>query len=681
MSRPPTLLIRILAALALLVGAVLVLEWLEWPFLRGPLEQRLSTRLQREVVLGEHFGVRLFGSVRAHADTLRIGARAGDPALLDEANRPRDLMRAQEVRLELSHASVRRILRGERGEPLQLRVLEVGALELNLVRDAEGRANWQLGPPQPERDARPRLPRIEQFVVRNGSARYDDRINDLRLDATLRTREGSAAGAQGGLEIEAHGQRGKLPVQGRLVASGLLPLAASDGSTAVPFKLSLKSGDSALELDGSGRDLLHLNGVDAAFRVTGPSLAAMGDVVGVTVPSTAPFAMHGQVRRAGPVWDVAMAAFSTGSTRLNGQFRYDNRPEVPQLTGSLRGTRLALHDLAPALGARPRAAGAPPPKRPAGRVLPQREFDLPKLQRMNADVQVELDTLDLDSEQIADITPMHAKVRLHEGTLAVADLDARTSGGRLRGTIELDARTAARPLWSADLRWNGVRLERFVKARNRQAKVAPGAPRPGYVSGILNGSAKLQGRGRSTAEMLASLDGALQMWVADGQISHILVEVSGIDLAESLGLLVSGDAPLPVRCAAVRFALKDGVARTEAGVVDTADTTVLVTGSVSLAEERLDLQLRARPKDMSLVALRSPVHVEGPFAKPDVRIDKGRIGLRLAAAAALAAVTPVASLLALIDFGESEQAGICRETIETLKSGAPAKQPAPKKQP
>jgi hypothetical protein len=41
----------------------------------------------------------------------------------------------------------------------------------------------------------------------------------------------------------------------------------------------------------------------------------------------------------------------------------------------------------------------------------------------------------------------------------------------------------------------------------------------------------------------------------------------------------------------------------------------------------------------------------------------------------------VASLLALIDFGESEQAGICRETIETLKSGAPAKQPAPKKQP
>ncbi|HEY9024405.1 MAG TPA: hypothetical protein VIP05_08900, partial [Burkholderiaceae bacterium] len=58
-----------LAALGVLVALVVaacVCEAVEWPFLRHPLEDKLSQILARRVTFGERFGVRLFGSIRAH---------------------------------------------------------------------------------------------------------------------------------------------------------------------------------------------------------------------------------------------------------------------------------------------------------------------------------------------------------------------------------------------------------------------------------------------------------------------------------------------------------------------------------------------------------------------------------------------------------------------------------------
>jgi uncharacterized protein involved in outer membrane biogenesis len=253
--------------------------------------------------------------------------------------------------------------------------------------------------------------------------------------------------------------------------------------------------------------------------------------------------------------------------------------------------------------------------------------------------------------------------------LNVEQLLARTSGGELRGSLSLDARRTA-PQWQGDLRWSGVRLEQFLRARNPTAEGGAAAP---FIAGVLGGRAKLQGSGRSTAALFASLDGSTELWLRDGRVSSLLTELAGIDLAESLGIVMAGDEGLPVRCAVARFIVRDGVMTPEVAVIDTPDTTVFVGGRISLADERLGMTLTARPHDVSLVALRAPVRIEGTFAEPKVDLDVGRIGLRLAAAAALAAVTPLASLLALTDFGEAERA-VCGDALQRLKSPAAPKQ-------
>src|SRR5205085_10345698 len=114
----------------------------------------------------------------------------------------------------------------------------------------------------------------------------------------------------------------------------------------------------------------------------------------------------------------------------------------------------------------------------------------------------------------------------------------------------------------------------------------------------------------------------VQTWVRDGSISHVVVEAAGLDVAQALGVMIRGDDRLPMTCAAVRAVAKGGVVAPEVAIIDTRDSTLFVTGLVSLTDEQLGLTLTAVPKDMSPLALRSPVHLDGPFVKPHFHVEK-----------------------------------------------------------
>jgi uncharacterized protein involved in outer membrane biogenesis len=296
-------------------------------------------------------------------------------------------------------------------------------------------------------------------------------------------------------------------------------------------------------------------------------------------------------------------------------------------------------------------------------VLPQKEFDLPKLGLMQADVRLDLADAYLGTGALENFRPLQGRVLLKDRVLTLQDLVARTAGGELRGQIGLDARPK-QPLWQAGLRWSGVQLERFVKPRNPTAAThREGAPAPGFISGVLGGQAQLRGTGRSTAAMLASLDGQTDLWIRHGALSHLVIEVLGLDLAQALGVAIAGDQRLPLHCAVARLQVHDGLIRPEVAVFDTSDTTFIASGEVSLAQESLNLVVSARPKDFSPLSLRSPVHIEGSFAQPGWRLEKGRLGLKLGAAAALAVINPLAAILPLMDPGEKDKSG-CQQTLQ-----------------
>lgn len=628
------------AALLLLIAGFAWGEGRGWPWLAGPLQRQLSERLGRELRLLPGDGhspalrVSLWRGLRLQAGHLQIDAPAGP------GERP--TLEADAVELRLRY----RDLWDWRGRgTLEIASLRAASLQADLWRNAEGQASWQLRPApiaaSSPGEAPPAPPapllRLQHLALEQGRILLRDQI--LGLD----TRIEFSIGEQG-LQARAEGSYRDKALQARLSSPVALPWIA-DGGEALPVTLALRAGRSSFDFDGRLRGLADLRDLRGRYKISGPSLAAIGDPLGITLPSTAAFTAQGSLSHdAGGPWHAEVDRALLGRSQLRGSFVYTRGGARPKLSGTLGGASLWFADLGPAIGA---PVGAAP--KPAGaKLIPDRRFDLPSLRHMDADVEVALQRVDLGSAFAEPLMPARARLLLQDGVLRLEQLDLRTARGRIFGHISLDGR-APRALWDADLGWSGLRLEQWI----RQAR-PPG--RPPYLSGRLDGRLQLRGSGRSTAELLATAQGRATATMPEGKLSHLAVEAAGIDLAQALGVWLRGDDALPLRCAVADLRIEKGLVRPHALVVDTSDSVLWAEGQLSLASERLDLRLQVAPKDFSLLTLRTPIRVEGSFSAPQLSLEPRPLARKLVPAVLLAALNPIAGLLPLIDVGAAGKA-------------------------
>jgi uncharacterized protein involved in outer membrane biogenesis len=669
----------LLAVLLVLVTAFGVCEWRGWPFLRGPMERTLADKLGRDVRIGQGFSLHLLRSVRLFTDTLHLG-----PPRWAAEEKGGKFFDARDASLELPWSTVWNFAVVKKPVPLRVRSLEVGAFDVTLWRRADGRANWHFELPQADPNKPKTSPEFDRLVVRNGRLSLDDATHELSMQAEAATREGLNAGPEAGLEIHGGGRYREGDFNFTMHSDGVLPLVAGEGDR-MPVRVAMnaRTPNGRVKFDGEARDVVRLTALSGRFAVSGVSLDKVAAPFGVTLPTTAPFEAEGRIGKQGDQWRAHFDRFNVGSSRLAGDFGFDRRQPKPLLTGTLTGRNLDLADLGPAFGAPTPGSGNPP--KPSGKLFPDKQFNIPSLQQMNADVRVDLLRADLHTARLEPFTPLKARVGLKDGVLTLDDIDASTSGGQLRGQLVLDGRQVKDPKWTGDLRVAGVALEQWLNVDNRFEKPGSTGPRhegkaPTYMTGRLSGHLKFTGRGNSVAEMASTMDGTITAWVNDGTVSHLALEAAGLDIAQALGVLVKGDAGLKMQCAATQFTARNGDLTMDVGIIDTSDTTMLLQGGLSLDEERLDLTARAYPKDFSFTTLRTPVHVEGPLLKPKVRLEGKAIAAKAGAAALLGTVvTPLAALVALLDPGKKAPLG-CDQALQALRGTQVKNVEAPKVQ-
>lgn len=662
------LLVRRMAAggAALLVAAAAALawgEWRGWPWLAGWSEGWLSGQLGRELrwrppeaPSGSAPGWRLslIGPLRLQAADLAVADPAGAAAARPPA--PEGLpagwtLHARDLDLRLRW---RDLLAWRRGEPLRIEQVGIGHIAARLQREADGRANWLLERAA-DAPARPRpAVQIGTLWLREGRLAIDDRPLALQADAVFSLDER-------GVKLRSGGRWRQQPLSLALETGSPLPWIAAGAVAPVGFALSLEAGATLLRAQGRVRDLLGLRGLDTGFTLSGPSLARVGEPLGLTLPTTASFRAQGRLLRepaeASP-WRLQLAQARIGRSELSGDFVLDTAAARPQLGGTLRGRALWLADLGPAIGV-PAQAAERQAAAADGRILPDRRFDLPSLDRMDAALTVSLDRLELGEAFARPIAPLQARLRLQQAVLSIDELAARVgSGGQITGSIGLDAR-GAQARWTTALRATGVPLEDWL----RQTRASGAGP---WISGRLSGDLLMQGQGRSTAELLASADGRLRLGITQGRMSQLALEAAGIDVAQALGLLLVGDRGLPLRCAVADLQVRDGTATPRVMLVDTPDSLVVVDGALSLATEQLMLRARVRPHDFSPLSLRTPIDVRGTLARPKVSLDTRGLVQRLLPSALLALVTPAAALLPLLDPGDGGSDAGCRDLASRL---------------
>ncbi|MGY4828162.1 AsmA family protein [Sphaerotilaceae bacterium SBD11-9] len=642
--------------LALAVAGVAVCEVVGWPFLAAPVERALSKALHRDVQLGdtpqERATVRFFGALKVKVPQLQIAA--------PDWSRQPYFLHATDAEMHLSYGD---LWRARRGAPLDIDLLHADTLVVHAERLADGRASWAFGDPARKQSAvdeakAAAVPTVSELRVLQGELTFVDAPLKANITARLQLSEGAPTNprplptALRGLIASAEGTYGPAHLTAHLRSAGVAPLLREGGDAVpVPVQLELQAGQAALTFEGTVTDVFKLSDMRGAFRVSGSSLAAVGDPLGVTLPTTHAFVLKGQVTKRGGVWNVVTDDATVGDSRLRAEMTYDTRPRVPLLSGRVSGPRLLLADLAPTIGGAPGAAAAPPPSASAprsARVIPDKAFDLPSLRAMNANVLMSFDRVELGNLFAMPLQPLKTHLILQDGKLVLSDLSARTAGGNLAGQVSLDG-TGHVALWQADLRWWGVKLEHWLK-QQRAGEAPP------YVSGSLVGRAALKGEGRSTAQILGSLDGTVAASLRNGRVSHLAIEGAGLDLAQALGVLVKGDDGLPVNCALADMQARQGVLHPRALAVETRDSNVWADGSVSMKDETLDLRVVVAPKDFSPLSLRSPLKVKGTFGDPHIAVEKKPLAAKVGAATLLAFVHPLAALIPFVDPGGGDQA-------------------------
>jgi uncharacterized protein involved in outer membrane biogenesis len=698
--RWPLLSLATLAAVVVVIG---ICEAAGWPFLVSPVQHWLSSTLDRRVSFGDDEGHRvrigLIGSIRIEASQIEIGAPAWSQA-------PHMLL-ARDAKLKLGYLD---LWRAWRGQPLHIAELEAGELDGALERLADGRASWQFGKKKTTDDSEKpsALPSFGALRVGDGHLVYNDAILPAAVDARFALSDGSGPGAEGpaggssassassargssatsfgaaasadapgivvragraassasavaepvslapgesGLRLNATGQYRKLPVLVDLRTAGVLGLFAEGKEAhAQPLRLLASVGRAELSFEGSTTDPLHFAGLQGHFSVSGPSLAAVGDPLGVTLPTTPAFKTHGSLMKDGKVWKAVFDDASIGSSHLNGAFVYDQNRKVPLLSGRLGGSSLVLADLGPAVGTQTGSTDVQVNAKTAAgdRVIPDKRFDLPSLRAMDANVVVDIGMFDPGTTIIEPLRPVRGHILLADGVLTIADFEGTTAEGRLLGYVQLDGR-GTEALWTADMRALGINLAQWLRLK-RDKDLPP------YVSGKLDALVKVKGAGRSTAEILASLEGDIRIHLRDAAVSHVAIEAAGLDIAQALGVIVKGDDALPILCNVADLDVVKGVAQPKVFVLNTKDSTVWIDGTVSLKTEAMDLRAVVSPKDFSPLTLRTPIHVKGMLGKPTVSLEVGKLAGKAGASALLALLNPLAAIIPFVDPGAKDAA-------------------------
>jgi uncharacterized protein involved in outer membrane biogenesis len=624
------------AGVLLLLGlVVLVLLW-DWNWLRGPIGRIVHAQTGREFEIAGDLDVDLGRSTAVRMDSIRFGnapwSKLGDMAAIDRV----------EFAFDLFPAVFRR--------DIHLTELRVAKPRLVLETGPEGVGNWVFGDDQPGKP-----PRIDTLWIEDGRLRYRDAPKKTDVDIALDSRQDKGANAAPQVAVEGGGRWGGNRFTLRGVAESPLELR----NTEQPYRIDVRatSGRTRAHARGTLLDPLRMRDFDLKLALSGENLEDLYPLIGVATPPTPPYSLDGRLTR-----DVRSASSSTwkydgftgrvGDSDLAGMAHVTTGKRV-FLKADLRSRRLDFDDLAGFVGGAPDAGGsedtnpelrALAAKRAASRrVLPDTPYELDKLRAMDADVRWRATRIDSPGLPLED---MDAHLFLDNGVMRLEPLNFGVAGGDIRSTIRMDARES--PIRTrADIAARGLDLP----------KLLPDVQLARDAVGRVGGRIAVTGTGNSVARMLATSNGEISLGMGRGQISNLLIELAGLDIAEAVKFLITKDRKVPIRCAFGDFAVNDGVMDARALAFDTTDTIIVGEGQVSLRNETFDLRLRPRPKDRSLFALRSPLLVGGTFKDPSFRPDMARVGLRGAIALALGSIAPPAALLATLELGPGEDSG------------------------
>ncbi len=687
--------------------------------LRGPIARAASSHLGRPVHLDGRLQLHLFSwTPRAVVRQLRIA----NPDWVKGV--PSDMARIGELDVSVS---IPALFKGD----LLLPYVGIEDSELNVVRDARQRTNWDFSKGKPSKpSAEPaKFPLLGSLHLGKGRLIVIDEVRKLHFNGTVTAEQRRGGGPQ---TLALNGDGSINGQSFKLTASGD-PLITAEKHQPYTLASEIQAGHTRVKSRITITKPFDMGSVVADIDASGDDLADLYYLSGLALPNTAPYTVSSHLQRQGSALKLTDFKGTLGNSDIHGTLSVETAGDRPMLTADLATRLLDIKDLGPTLGSRekktpsslsrqqartssesaeessakaraaaPKAAKAPAsgdtvtakseqPNAP-GNTLNLHGAKPKSAQTRTAEAEeadtraAKGDTLLPDAKlDLKRIRGMDADVRYHAEAVKTQKMSIREIALTLkldRGVLAFTPVSFVLPQGklTSNIKVNGAKdvPEVDIDARITQVRLSQfktkGGDQP--LDGTLVGRAILHGRGKSLHEIGSTAQGTLSAVIPRGEIRSAFAELLGINAAKGLGLLLTGNQDKTgIRCGVANFKAEGGVFAAQDIVFDTDKVLILGRGEVDLGPEILDLTLTGQPKKFRFFRIKSPVELKGTLSKPKVGLKPGNTPGQVALATALGVLaTPIASVVAFIDPGLAKDADCGALIAEAERQGAPAKQ-------
>jgi uncharacterized protein involved in outer membrane biogenesis len=303
------------------------------------------------------------------------------------------------------------------------------------------------------------------------------------------------------------------------------------------------------------------------------------------------------------------------------------------------------------------------------RVLPDTRLPIETMQRFDATLDWKVGVVRSRNVPISNIA---LKLVLARGRLALSPLTFAMARGNVASDIVIDTRQ--RPSAdSYDIRLLPTPMGRLLAGY--------GVAEAG-TTGMIKGRIKLEGRGDTIHDSLATSNGRIAFVMPKGALWTQNAQLAELDLGTFVQKMFEKKLkePVSINCGLIAFTARGGIVAADPILIDTSKNVITGTGGFSFRDEAIDLKLRADGKKFSLFSGQSPVGIGGQFAKPTLNVISGELVARAGTAASLSLVaTPLAGLLVFVDPGDAKGAACgpilagARAAAQTTRKGNPRK--------
>ncbi|MBB3586738.1 AsmA family protein [Sphingomonas sp. BK481] len=628
---------RILRNILIGIVAVIAAIWLvlyitKGRFLKHPFERIVGSMTHRTVTVGGDFQL-YFAPFR-----IKFYAERFTLSNPDWASRP-NLFQADKLDTRIAPLS---LIFGKR----RLYWLDLVNGTVDLEWNAAHTANsWTFGD---KKGGEPlEFPRIDVATVTGTSVRYLDPrmrvlanldVADIRsVDATI----GRAVGLKG------TGQLRETPFT---VTAQLLSPDATANRGQNKLVARMRAAGNVIDVAGTLPSIADVENVPLAVTARGANLSTLLGVIDVAIPNTRTYRLRGQLVKQGEEYHFTRITGVAGKTDLAGKLTITNGERI-HLDSVLATKSLDIVDAAPFIGYNPdivesRGAVAAAAATGAGaqRLMPDGNFPVETMQIFDADLKW---TIGVVRSKNIPISNVDLTLDLERGRLALSPLTFAMARGNVASDAVFDTRSRPSAV-SYDIRLAPTPMGRLLKGY--------GLAEAG-TTGTIKGRIKLDGRGDSIHDSLASSRGRIAFVMPSGALSVRNVQLAELDIGTFAQRMFQGklDEPVQVNCGLIGFTVRGGVAAADPILIDTRKNVIVGRGGFSFRNEAVDLAFRADSKKFSLFAGQSPVGFGGVFAAPKMSVVSKDLLARVGTGLGLALVaTPVAGVLAFVDVGDAK---------------------------